>query len=191
MVMVYFYHNKMISFRSSITQKLLTYFLLNKTKEFYINELARLLNVDPKNLDKKLKELEKEGIFKSEFRGKQKYYFLNKNFPLLNEYKQIFNKTIGLEYQLKNILQRVKGLEETYIFGSYANNKLDVLSDIDLLIIGSHKSLDAEKAIIPLQKTIGREINIIDMTREELERKKLERDPLIKHVFSKQIIKII
>jgi len=181
----------MISFRSSITQKLLTYFLLNKTKEFYINELARLLNVDPKNLDKKLKELEKEGIFKSEFRGKQKYYFLNKNFPLLNEYKQIFNKTIGLEYQLKNILQRVKGLEETYIFGSYANNKLDVLSDIDLLIIGSHKSLDAEKAIIPLQKTIGREINIIDMTREELERKKLERDPLIKHVFSKQIIKII
>jgi predicted nucleotidyltransferase len=181
----------MISFRSSITQKLLTYFFLNKTKEFYVNELARFLNADPKNLDKKLKELEKEGIFKNEFRGKQRYYSINHQFPLLNEYEQIFNKTIGLEYQLKNILQKTKGLEEAYIFGSYASNKLDVLSDIDLLIIGSHKSLDVEKAILPLQKTIGREINIIDITKEEFEEKKIKKDPFIKHIFSKQIIKII
>ena len=181
----------MISLKSSITQKLLAYFFLNRTKELYVNELARLLEIDPKNLDKKLKELEKEGLFKSEFKGKQKYYSINSSFPLLKEYEQITNKTIGLEYQLKNTLKKVEGVEETYIFGSYANDKLDVLSDIDLFIIGPHKTLDVERAISPLQKTLGREINTIDMTREKFEEKKRKKDPLIKDIFSKPIIKII
>lgn len=181
----------MISLKSSVTQKLLTYFFLNKTKELYINELARLLEIDPKNLDKKLKELEKEGLFKSEFKGKQKYYSINQSFPLLREYEQIVNKTIGLEYQLENAFKKVQGLEEAYIFGSYASNKLDVLSDIDLLIIGPHKSLDAERAISPLRKILGREVNTIDMTREEFEERKQKKDPLIKNIFSKPIIKLI
>lgn len=181
----------MISLKSSITQKLLSYFFLNKTKEFYVNELARLLKVDPKNLDKKLKELEREGLFKSEFKGMQKYYSLNQSFPLLEAYEQIINKTIGLEYQLKNALTGVNGPEEAYVFGSYASDKLGVLSDIDLLIIGSHKALDAEKVISPLRESLGRDVNIIDMTRKEFEKRKQKKDPLIKDVFSKPIIKII
>lgn len=181
----------MISLKSSITQKLLSYFFLNKTKEFYVNELARLLKVDPKNLDKKLKELGKEGLFKSEFKGVQKYYSLNQSFPLLEAYEQIINKTIGLEYQLKNVLMRINGLEEAYIFGSYASDKLGVLSDIDLLIIGSHRTLDAEKAISPLRESLGRDVNIIDMTRKEFGKRKQKKDPLIKDIFSKPIIKII
>jgi len=181
----------MISLKSSITQKLLSYFFLNKTKELYVNELARLLGIDPKNLDRKLKELEKEGLFKSEFKGKQKYYSINQSFPLLKEYEQIANKTIGLEYQLKNTLKKIEGLEEAYIFGSYARDKLNVLSDVDLLIIGSHKSLDADKAILPLYGTLGREINTIDMTKKEFEGKKRKKNPLIKDIFSKPVIKII
>lgn len=181
----------MISLKSSITQKLLSYFFLNKTKELYVNELARLLETDPKNLDKKLKELEKEGLFRSEFKGKQKYYSMNLSFPLFKEYEQIVNKTIGLEHQLKNALETVQNLEEAYIFGSYAGNKLDVQSDIDLFIIGPHKLLDTEKAIFSLQKTLGREINAIDMTREEFERRKRKKDPLINDIFSKPTIKII
>ena len=79
----------MISLRSKVTIKILNYFFINPDARHYINELARILNLDPKNVDTKLKELEKEGLLKSEFSGKQRYFYLSKKYPLLKEYRQI------------------------------------------------------------------------------------------------------
>lgn len=180
-----------MSFHSKITQKLLSYFFVNTAAKKYLNELARILKVDAKNLDTKIKELERLGLFMSEFEGKQKYYFLNKDYPLLKEYISIFNKTFGVVHFLTTVFGKINNIKEAYIFGSYAKNEMDVNSDIDLLIIGSHKSLDAQKAILPLQSQVGREINIIDMTQNEFENRKAENDPLINDIFSKPIIKIL
>jgi predicted transcriptional regulator with HTH domain len=49
----------MLGFRSKITIKVLNYYFLNPQKSHYANELARLLDVYPANLFRKLKELEK------------------------------------------------------------------------------------------------------------------------------------
>jgi len=56
----------MISLRSEITRKLLNYFFLNPEASLYVNELARKLGLDKRNLVKKMKELEKEGLLKNE-----------------------------------------------------------------------------------------------------------------------------
>ena len=63
----------MISFKSKIANKILNYYFNNPDTRCYVNELAKKLDLDPKNLHRKLEELEKEGIFKSEFRGKERY----------------------------------------------------------------------------------------------------------------------
>ena len=43
-------------------------------------------------LTKELSKLEQEGIFISQFRGKQKYFFLNKTYSLFNELNSIILK---------------------------------------------------------------------------------------------------
>ncbi len=48
----------MISFRSQITKKILNYYFLNPGVRQYTNQLARSLEIDPKNLDRKLKKRE-------------------------------------------------------------------------------------------------------------------------------------
>ena len=189
MIMVANNHN-MISLVSKVTQKLLNYFFINKHKEHYVNELARILEVDVKNLDKKLKELEKNGIFKSRFKGNQRHYSINTSFPLYKEYEKIVQKTIGVETSLKETFKKINGIEEAYIFGSYANNKLDASSDIDIMIIGNHKALDAQKAVLKTQKLLNREINIIDMDRNEFDSKKEKKDNFIREVFNNKTIKI-
>lgn len=185
----------MISFESKLTQKLFTLFFVNQEKEVYLNELARTLDVDPGNLDRKLKELEKEGIFKSEFRGKQKYYFLNKDFSLLHEYKQIFNKTIGLEHQLKKTLSKIKEISHAYIYGSYAKDKLAAHSDIDLIII---IKLDTEnilevlsKSLIDIEKTTQREINYMLYSEKEFKEKLKNKNAFLEEVFSDKYITLI
>lgn len=180
----------MISLKSKLTQKLLNFFFTNIHEKRYLNELARLLEVDPKNLDRKLKELEGDGLFESEWSGKQKYYCLNKKFPLLKEYKSLVKKSIGIENQLREVLQGVKGIQEAYIFGSYASDKMDQNSDIDILIVGEYDITEVHRPIWEIQRSIKRECNIIDMDPEEFEKRKRQKDPFTSAVFSGPLIKI-
>ena len=192
--MVTYYHNhgeKMISLRSKVTIKLLDYYFLNPEAEVYINELARILELDPKNTETKLKELEKEGLFKSEFRGKQRYFFLAKDNPVLEHYRQIFLKTHGIEKRLKDALNSIKGIKEAYLFGSYASNKMDSSSDIDLLAIGAHSVLELQRVIAKLQKDIGREFNVTNLSEKEFGKKKKDKDHFISSVFKTKIIRLI
>jgi predicted nucleotidyltransferase len=181
----------MISLRSKVAIKLLDYYFLNPDAQHYINELARLLELDPKNTETKLKEFEKNGLFKSEFRGKERYFFLAKDSPLLEHYRQIFLKTYGIEKRLKNALKDIEGLKEAYIFGSYATNKMDSSSDIDILAIGSHSVLELQRFIAELQKDTGREFNVTNLSRKEFEIKKKGKDPFIAGVFKTKIIRLV
>ncbi|EKD65317.1 MAG: hypothetical protein ACD_50C00118G0003 [uncultured bacterium] len=177
--------------RSSVSKKILSYFFSNKKAENYGRELARILDVDPKNLHSKLKEFERNGLIVSEKKGNQRYYKLNKFFPLLKEYEKIIGKELPPEVLLKEKLSLVKGIKEAYIFGSYAKGKADSNSDVDVLIIGNHKALEAQKAVLSLQRELGREINIIDMTTQEFNRKIAMKNPLIKDILLKPRIKVL
>ena len=192
--MVIYYHKhgeKMISLRSKVAVKLLDYYFLNPEAQVYINELARILDLDPKNTETKLKELEKEGLFKSEFRGKQRYFFLAKDNPVLEHYRQIFLRTYGIEKRLKGMMGNIKGLKEAYLFGSYASNKMDSSSDIDLLAIGTHSVLELQRVIAKLQKDTGREFNVMNLSPKEFEKKKNDKVPFIRGVFKTKIIRLI
>jgi predicted nucleotidyltransferase len=192
--MVIYYHNygeMMISLRSKVAIKLLDYYFLNPEAQVYINELARILELDPKNTETKLKELEKEGLFKSEFRGKQRYFFLAKDNPVLEHYRQIFLKTHGIEKRLSDMINNIKGLKEAYLFGSYASNKMDSSSDIDLLAIGTHSVLELQRVIAKLQKDTGREFNVTNLSMKEFEAKKKNKDPFISSIFKTKIIRLV
>ena len=167
------------------------YYFLNPKAHVYINELARLLGLDPKNTEAKLKEFEKNGLLKSEFRGRERYFFLAKDNPILKHYRQIFLKTYGVEKRLRDIFQSIKGLKEAYIFGSYAANKMGLSSDVDILAIGSHSVLELQRPIVKLQKDIGREVNITNLSSEEFRKKKRDNDAFIRSVFKTKIIRLI
>lgn len=181
----------MINLRSKITIKLLDYYFLNKEKANYINELAKILEVDPGNLFRKLKELEKDGLFSSELRGNQRYFFINKKYPFLFEYIKMYESKFGFVGLLKEELKDVKGLSEAYIFGSLAKGNFREASDIDLLIVGSHNYESLLPIISGLEKKMKREINVVDFTNKEFLAKQKKGDEFIKNVFSDKIIKII
>jgi len=181
----------MISLRSEITKKLLNYFFINPHEELYVNEISKKLYLDKRNLVKKIKELEKEGILKSRHRGNLKLYSINKDYPLYNEYRIIVAKTLGFEENIKRILMEVKGIKEAYIYGSYAKNKMDVHSDIDLLVIGNHGIVPLQKRLNKIQKEINREINITNMDEQEFKNRIKGRDSFITEVLKQKNIRVI
>ncbi len=181
----------MISITSKIAQSLLAFYFLHEDESLYINELVRRLGVDKRNLVKKLNEFEREGLFKSEVIGNQKYYSLNKKYPLYKEYKKIILKTIGIEKQLKTALSNIKGIKKAFIYGSYAEDKMDAFSDIDIIVIGNHSTVLLHKKIAQLQKLTEREINIISISQEEFNSKIKSNDSFITDILRKKRINII
>ncbi len=181
----------MISLKSELTKALLNYFFINPHEELYINELSRKLGLDKRNLVKKLKELEKDGILKSQTKGNLKLYSINESYPLYEEFKKIFLKTIGIEDKLRRILKEVNGIRDAYIYGSYAKNKMDLHSDIDLLIIGDHEIRLLQKKLNNLQKEIDREINPVNMDEREYKKRIRTEDLFILEVLKEKHIKII
>lgn len=181
----------MISLRSKIAKELLNYFFINPADRVYINELSRNLKVDKRNLVKKLKELEKEGILKSENRGNLKLYSINRNYPLYAEYRTIVLKTVGFEEKLRKLLEETEGIKEVYLYGSYAMNKMDIHSDIDLLVVGNHNLLALQRKLGMLQKEIKREINIVNMDEHDFKKRIKDKDPFINELLKKKHIRIV
>lgn len=180
----------MINLKSKISRALLDYFLLNKNEKRYVNELARLLKLDPGNTFKKLKEFEAEGILLSEFKGKQNYYSLNLKYPLLKEYEKLYESKFGLVKALEERLGKLKGLEEAFIFGSFARGNFSDDSDIDLLLIGSHNFREIAKIINELEKRFSREINTVDFEKKEFLKRQNLGDDFLKNILSNKLIKI-
>jgi predicted nucleotidyltransferase len=181
----------MIPLRSKVSKKLLSYYFLNPSKKHYVNELARLLELDPKNLHSKLVEFEKFGLLSSAYQGKERFFFLNRAFPLLKAYKEIILKTAGLEASLKERLSAVSGLKEAYLFGSYAKGGMDEHSDIDLLTIGGHSALALQKLLSPIKKSSGRVINVVSLSDLEYKTRKRKHDPLLTDIFKGKVIRLL
>ena len=160
----------MISLKSKITQRVLSDAFLNE-KAFYVNEIARRHGLDSGNVSRKLKELEGDGILQSEEKGKERFYSINKKYPLLNEYRRIVLKTSGIEKILKKALTDVAGVRKSFIFGSYASGRMDASSDLDVMVVGNHSLMALHRQIAKVQKSVGRIINVISASPEEYQRK--------------------
>ncbi len=176
--------------RSSLRQKVLLYFFVNPHAELYLREIASTLKVDPGNLSKELVRLEKEGVFVSHLRGKQKYYALNRAYPLYKELKSVVFKTIGVESRLKDIANDIKGIKTAFIYGSFASETTAPESDIDVMIIGDPDEDRLAEIFDRLEKETGREINYNVYPEEEFYSRLKKKDSFIKNILAKRIIKL-
>ena len=181
----------MLNLSSKLRRDLLGYYFTNPSASHYLRELAGILDADPANLSRELRRLEHEGLFKSDRKGNQKHFRLNKHYPLYNEVRGIVAKTIGAIGKLKAALSRVKGIEEAQLYGSFARNQQDQASDIDVLIIGNPEIGDLEEALRALERRLQREVNYTLLTREELESRLKTRDPFITDVWQNKKVDLL
>jgi predicted nucleotidyltransferase len=171
--------------------KVLGFFFLNDQKEVYINELARIIDSDPKNVHRILVGLEQGGILESRFKGKERYFCPRRSDPLYKSARTVFMRTKGVEPVLKGLLKGFEGIGSALIYGSYANGAFSPSSDIDLLVVGEYDRLGLQRALYKLQRNIGREINVVGMKKAEFDKKKREGNTFIRSVLDGKVIKII
>jgi len=168
--------------RSRLRNKILLHFYTNPKDELYLREISVVLDEDPGNLSKEMSKLEREGIFLSRSSGKQKYFSLDKNYPLYGELKSIIFKTIGIQGSIQEIINETDGIIAAFIYGSFASGEETSDSDVDLCLIVNNEIFDEDKFISKtndLEKSISREINYIYYSEDEWKDKIIQKDSFI------------
>jgi len=169
-------------FSSKLRIKLLDVFLSSPRARFYIRELERKIKEEAKNVSRELKNLEALGLLISEKQGNLKYYSVNENFFLYPELKVIIFKTTGVQGLLKEALERLKGIETAFIYGTYATGKESESSDVDIMIIGKPDLTELNEVISDLEEKLNREINYMCFDQEEFKERRKAGDAFINEV---------
>ncbi|OGF48125.1 MAG: hypothetical protein A2231_09170 [Candidatus Firestonebacteria bacterium RIFOXYA2_FULL_40_8] len=157
-------------------------------RDYYMQELGRILGKKPGVFQKALEALTKDGILKSEYRANARFFRVNEEYPLYVELKSIVKKTSGVIPEIQSVISAMKGVKFAFIYGSYAKGKENSASDIDIFLVGGTDDGKLLKAMEKLESKFTREINYKIIPQKELLSSLKEKDPFILSIFSDKII---
>ena len=181
----------MFDLRSKARQRLLAYYFTNPTATHHLRDLAQRLEIDPSNLSKELGRLEREGLFRSQVVGRQKYFQLDRTYPLFDELRRVVAKTVGAPSVIAQSLKKIGGIDEAYLYGSFARDQQDAASDIDVLVVGSPRGETLAEAVQRLEKQLGREINYTVFTAKEFARRRARKDAFLQNVWHNKRVPLV
>ena len=81
---------------SKNTLKLLNVFYSQPERQFYIQELGRILKKKPGVFQRMLYKLEKDHVLNSEYKANARFFWANKQYPIYKELRSIVYKTGGM-----------------------------------------------------------------------------------------------
>ena len=174
--------------KSKLREKLLVYAFAHATESFYVRQIAALINADPGNLSRELCKLAEEGVFEFSVKGKEKFYILNKAYPLYKQLKEIISKSAGIESTLKELVSGYKGVALAFIYGSFVQGREDRTSDIDLLIAGTIPRDDFTRKIRQLESRLSREVNFTVFTEDEFAQKRKSKGSFLEVMLQGKVI---
>jgi predicted nucleotidyltransferase len=164
--------------------RLLTLFLLNPGKEYYIREIERMTGENYAAIHSELANLESLGLLTRQRKGKQLYFSVNQDFFLYHDLQQVVLKTEGVSRTLRDRLGDLKGITCMFIYGSFASGTAGAESDIDLFIVGDVEEEWIIGAVRTAEQDLMREINYTLMSENEYQARQQRKDPFVMNVLS-------
>jgi predicted nucleotidyltransferase len=178
-------------FGSKTRVALLSKFMINPDKQFYIRELSRVLDMPYGMLYREVRNLVSLGILVEEKKGKVTLVSVNKSLPYFAELKGMILKTVGLGDLIRDALSGLKGIRYALIYGSFAGGEQTETSDIDLLVVGELNEENLLKAMSQVEKEVGREINYILWSEEEFSKRVRSRHHLLADIVRKPVVMLV
>lgn len=121
-------------FGSKTRVKLLGLFLLHPQNEYFIRELTRTLKEQINSIRRELNNLKKVGLLKSYTKNRKKYYYINPDFELLDEFKSIFAKVSQPHDELVKKLQTFGEIDYLLLSGQFTDA---AEASVDMLLVGT------------------------------------------------------
>ncbi len=178
-------------FISKTRVKLLTVFLTNPGKIFYVRELVRMVGEQINAVRAELARMEKVGMLTSENRANRRFYGFKKEYIYFDELSRLVAKSIGLGGDIIKERGKLGKIKYSVISGGYVRRRPVGVSDVDLLVVGNVVIPQLAQLVKRSEEEIGREINYTVMTEDEFNFRKRRKDPFVTGILEKTRIMLI
>lgn len=184
-------------FGSKTRVKLLSLFLNNPNRPFYVREITRKVDEQINSVRRELSNLLAIGIVRSDSNNNRLYYEVNQDYQFYAPLRAIFTNVATTEPELadtKEDIELVKRLRATgnikmaFETGSFVR---DPNAGTDLFIMGDVNRTRVSKLVSELEEEMGREIFFTVMTPEDFEYRKRLNDRFLSSVLDAKKIMLI
>lgn len=158
-------------FRSEQQLRLLGVLFAPEAEQLSIGELADRAGVSQSTTSHEIARLVAHGIVTDRRVGRTRLVSANRALPWAGDLQAMLAKTVGVPALLAHALAGVKGIDEAWVFGSwaarYAGETGPPPADIDVLMVGSASLRAVRAACRTVEERIGREVNPVVLERAE------------------------
>lgn len=168
--------------RSKIRQRILALLMDAPERRMHLRAIARAAGTSAGTAARELARLEGAGLVRRTREGNQVYFQARPDQPMFGSIREIVRQTIGAPSMVRRHLAGLAGVERAVIFGSYASGSVTADSDVDLLIVGSPDRDDLTERLEIAQLEVGRPVNEVVMTVEELAARRHRGDRFIESI---------
>ncbi len=168
---------------SGYHRRILALLLMHPDQSYHVREIARLTEVPAGSLHRELKLFSESGILLREPAGNQVRYRANRECPIFAELAGILRKTVGLADVLREALTPLAAkVDVTFVFGSVAQGKEGVSSDVDVFVIGEASFANVVHVFAKVHEQLGREVNPVVMPKDLFRKKLKEGDHFVARI---------
>jgi predicted nucleotidyltransferase len=178
-------------FSSKTRVEVLKLFLFNPENSFYQRQISALTHQPIRGVQREVEKLQQLGLIEKSVQGNRIYYKTNKNCPIFEDLKNILFKSTGIAEVLKHSFRKSDAIRIAFIYGSYAKDEENILSDIDLLVIGTISSKKLSHLLSKPKKELSREINYAVFGSVEFRKKVKQKNHFLNAVLKDKKIFII
>jgi predicted nucleotidyltransferase len=145
-------------FSSRVRSRILSLLILGGEGGMSTRAIAGKVKAQYSRVWSELRQLERAGLLRSDTAGRMMLFRVNPDWFILPELRTMLIKTDGLGDAVRKALSGFP-VKAAFVYGSFTNGTADLLSDVDLMIIGETRMEKLTLAIRRLEKELGRTVN--------------------------------
>jgi DNA-binding transcriptional ArsR family regulator/DNA-binding XRE family transcriptional regulator len=179
--------------RSQTHGELLAWLFLHPEAEYSTTDLARLVGTSQATVSREATALVRAGLLTERRHGRLRLLRAAGGTAVTRPLTDLLAVTYGPLPVLTKALQQLDGVEQAYIYGSWAARYQGepgaIPRDVDVLVIGDVDDDDLYEAARSTQSTLGREVNVRRVTSRQWEDTGAD-DPFLSTVRSRPLIRL-
>jgi DNA-binding transcriptional ArsR family regulator len=150
--------------RSPLLGEVLAWIFLHPEETCSVTDLAKRFQTSQSTISREADRLAATGLIRQERRGNLRLLQANPDSPLARPLTELLALTYGPAAVLGDLLAEVRGVDEAYIYGSwaarYSGEPGPPPRDVDVLVIGDADEDDLFDVARTAERSLGREVNI-------------------------------
>jgi predicted nucleotidyltransferase len=179
--------------RSRVTGALLALLYLHPDRDYSLTEAGKAIGASPKVMSTETDRLVTAGLVRDARRGQTRLIRAVTSGPVSRPLTDLLSVTYGPLPILTDLLSGVAGVEQAYIYGSWAARYLGepgpVPHDVDVLVVGSADEDNLYDVARQAEDRLGREVNISGVSPQYWEAPD-PADSFMRHVRERPLVRL-